>query len=111
MRSKVLIFVGLALALVAIGCGEDKESCEDVVKQRFERYVRDTCLADPEELPTKILDCQKGFECEEELDPMVNDGTLDTDEEECICRAFEACRTGIDRCYTEGHVDPDDLYY
>ena len=107
----------MALALLTGGCGDDKTPCTEQVTRQLTKYVDITCDSDYSLLPDTILACEtvtvddQPMDCEAYLAEYSRTKDFSSNTIECICIGHSRCVTGIEECYSGGHVDPDDLYY
>jgi len=110
MSGPVTLVMAAALAAVLLlaGCGEDRQGCGDTVVYLYQRHLAQQCYVDTAVMPVAMLDCSEQNVCEEVLTSAgINDELTLT----CACNALFRCSEGLDACYSDGHVDPDDLYY
>jgi len=111
------ILAAMGAALLFSGCGDSKTPCTEQVTRQLTKYVDITCNSDWELLPPEVLACdtltadEQPLDCEVFLAEYTRTKSLDPDTIECICIGHSRCVTGIEQCYSGGHVDPDDLYY
>jgi|GEM_PF-4211912 len=113
----ILTILAAMGALLMGGCGDDKTPCTEQVVRQLAKYVDITCDSQSEMLPPEILTCEnttsdgEALDCETFLAEYNNTKSFDADTIECICIGHSRCVTGLEQCYSGGHVDPDDLYY